>query len=149
MYARRAQVRSGTSSFDEHKNLVERYDKGRPPYDDISDEEAFDRYRELVMGLSEVDYQRSALKAFSTMAPEERVEFGRQLRDQRTSRVLASRTTARKSTDSRPRTSWRGWQAARATITQTCRKPLQRRWHGLMGDALGDGVTGGEGAWGG
>jgi hypothetical protein len=67
---------------DEHRAFVERYDKGMPPYDDISDEEALDRYHEVVAGLSEEDYQRSALIAFSRMAPEKRAEFGRQLRDQ-------------------------------------------------------------------
>jgi hypothetical protein len=41
-----------------------------------------DRYREVVAGLSEEDYQRLALMAFSKMASEEHVEFGRQLRDQ-------------------------------------------------------------------
>jgi len=66
----------------ERRDFVERYDKATVPYDDISDEEALDRKREVVAGLLEEDYQRSALMAFSRMALEKRAEFGRQLREQ-------------------------------------------------------------------
>ena len=52
------------------------------PYDDISEEEAASRYREVVPELSGEDYRHSAREALSRMSPEERAELGQQLRDQ-------------------------------------------------------------------
>ena len=75
-------------SLDKHRDFVERYDRGTPPYDDISDEEALDRYREAVAGRSEEDFHDSAQEAFSRMSPEERATFGVQLRDQSDQRDL-------------------------------------------------------------
>ena len=66
---------------EEYRDFVDRYDRGAP-YDNISDEEAITRYRKVAHQLSDEDYRYAAREAFSRMAPEERVEFGRQLRDQ-------------------------------------------------------------------
>jgi hypothetical protein len=68
-------------SREELLDFAERYERGAP-YDDITEEEAVSRYREIVPELSDEDYRHSAREAFSRMEPEERAEFGKQLRDQ-------------------------------------------------------------------
>ena len=65
----------------QYRDFADRYDRGAP-YEDISDDEARDRYREVSSGLSEEDYRLSAREAFARMSPEEREEFGRLLREQ-------------------------------------------------------------------
>ena len=62
-------------------DFANRYERGAP-YDNISEEEAVSRYRQVVPELSGEDYRRSAREAFSRMEPEERAELGKQLRDQ-------------------------------------------------------------------
>ena len=62
-------------------DFANRYER-RAPYDNISEEEAVSRYRQVVPELSSEDYRRSAREAFSRMEPEERAELGKQLRDQ-------------------------------------------------------------------
>jgi hypothetical protein len=62
-------------------DFADRYERGAP-YDNISEEEAVSRYREVVPELSGEDYRRSAREAFSRMEPEERAELGKELRDQ-------------------------------------------------------------------
>ena len=66
---------------EELRDFADRYERGAP-YDNISEEEAVSRYREVIPELSGEDYQRSAREAFSRMEPEERSELGKQLRDQ-------------------------------------------------------------------
>lgn len=66
---------------EELRDFANRYERGAP-YDDISEEEAVSRYREVVPELSSEDYRQSAREAFSRMEPEERAELGKQLRDQ-------------------------------------------------------------------
>jgi hypothetical protein len=66
---------------EELRNFADRYERGAP-YDDISEEEAVSRYREVVPELSGEDYRSSARETFSRMEPEERAELGKQLRDQ-------------------------------------------------------------------
>lgn len=66
---------------EELRDFANRYERGAP-YDEISEEEAVSRYREVVPELSGEDYRHSAREAFSRMEPEERAEFGEQLRDQ-------------------------------------------------------------------
>jgi len=60
---------------------VDRYDRGAP-YDNISDEETINRYREVAPQLSDEDYRYAAREAFSQMTAEQRTGFGRQLRDE-------------------------------------------------------------------
>ncbi|HZC19533.1 MAG TPA: hypothetical protein VE225_07460, partial [Rubrobacteraceae bacterium] len=66
---------------EEYRDFAERYDQGAP-YDNISNEEAINRYREVAPQLSDEDYRYAAREAFSQMTAEERTGFGRQLRDQ-------------------------------------------------------------------
>ncbi|HVF01329.1 MAG TPA: hypothetical protein VNA27_08350 [Rubrobacteraceae bacterium] len=65
----------------EYRDFTDRYDEGAP-YDRISEEEAANRYREVAPNLSEDDYRLSAREAFERMSPEERLEFGRMLREE-------------------------------------------------------------------
>ncbi len=137
-------------SFDEHRDFVERYDRGAPPFDDISDEEALDRYREIVVGLSEEDYQRSALEAFSRMAPEERAEFGRQLRDQSDQQGLgfpgqSTQEDRFKDPDLLARVTAR----VNREHPELLESLLKGGSAGLVGGTMGDGVAGGDGVSGG
>ncbi len=71
----------GGDRREEYRDFTNRYDEGAP-YDGISEEEARDRYREVAPNLSEEDYRLSAREAFARMSPEERMEFGRLLREE-------------------------------------------------------------------
>ncbi len=71
----------GGDRREEYRDFTNRYDEGAP-YEGISEEEAANRYREVAPNLSEEDYRLSAREAFTRMAPEERVEFGRMLREE-------------------------------------------------------------------
>jgi len=66
---------------EEYREFAERYDRGAP-YEGISDDEAYSRYREMDSNLSDDDYQISAREAFERMSPEERMQFGRMMREQ-------------------------------------------------------------------
>ena len=138
------------SSFDEHRDFVERYDKGMPPYDDISDEEALDRYREVVVGLSEVDYQRAALEAFSRMAPEERAKLGRQLRDQSYQQGLGfPGQSAEENRFEDPQLLARVTARANREHPELLESLLKSGSADLVGGAMGDGIAGGAGVSGG
>ena len=71
----------GGDRREEYRDFTNRYDEGAP-YDGISEEEARDRYGEVAPNLSEEDYRLSAREAFARMSPEERMEFGRLLREE-------------------------------------------------------------------
>ena len=71
----------GGDRREEYRDFTSRYDEGAP-YNGISEDEARDRYREVAPNLSEEDYQLSAREAFTRMSPEERMEFGRLLREE-------------------------------------------------------------------
>lgn len=71
--------KGGRNRREEYRDFADRYDQGAP-YDDISDEEAVDRYREVAPNLPDEEYRASAREAFSRMSPDERVRFGQQLR---------------------------------------------------------------------
>ena len=71
----------GGDRREEYRDFTRRYDEGAP-YERISDEEAANRYGEVAPSLSEEDYWLSAREAFERMAPEERMEFGRMLREE-------------------------------------------------------------------
>jgi hypothetical protein len=71
----------GGNRREEYRDFTNRYDEGTP-YDGISEAEARDRYREVAPNLSEEDYRLSAREAFARMSPEERMEFGRMLREE-------------------------------------------------------------------
>lgn len=73
--------KKGKNRREEYRDFADRYDKGAP-YDGISDEEAMNRYGEIAPRMSEDEYRESAREAFSRMSPDERVQFGQQLRGQ-------------------------------------------------------------------
>lgn len=66
---------------EEYRDFASRYDEGAP-YERISDEEAYSRYRDVAPNLSEDEYRMSAREAFERMSPEEREEFGRMLAEE-------------------------------------------------------------------
>ena len=137
-------------SFDKHRDFVERYDRSTPPYDDISDEEALDRYREAVARRSEADFLASAQEAFSRMSPEERATFGVQLRDQSDQRDLGfPGQSAQKDHFEDPELLARVTTRANREHPELLESLLKGGSAGLVGGTMGDGVTGGEGASGG
>jgi hypothetical protein len=135
----------------EYENFAERYDRGAP-YDDISEEETIDRYREVAPELSEEDYRDVAREAFSRLAPEERMEFGRQLREE--SLQQGCNLPGRDADDEDDRFEDPDY-LARVTGRVHREQPglleglLVGGGDGLIGGMMGDGITGGEGASGG
>jgi hypothetical protein len=118
------------------------------PYDDISEEEAASRYREVVPELSGEDYRHSAREALSRMSLEERAELGKQLRYQFLQRGY----------DFPNPMSTTGRIPSGSPITPTDLTIRMRREHprllegligdggaGLVGGMMGEGVTSGEG----
>lgn len=65
----------------EFRDFIDRFGRGTPPaYDDISDQEATERYREVTPELSRQQYRESAEEAFARLSPAERAEFARWMR---------------------------------------------------------------------
>ena len=58
--------------------FVGRYEQG-PPYEGISDEEAYHNYRQVADRLPPRDYEESAAEAFQQMSPQERMQFAQML----------------------------------------------------------------------
>ena len=143
-------LRSGERR-EEYKDFAERYDRGAP-YDDISEEETIDRYREVAPELSEEDYLDAAREAFSRLAPEERLEFGRQLREE--SLQQGCDLPGGDADDEYDRFEDPDY-LARVTGRVHREQPelleslLIGGGDGLMGGMMGDGIAGGEGASGG
>ena len=71
----------GGGQRQEYEDFVNRYDQG-PPWQGISDQEAFNRYQQVAPQLPPDVYQQSAHDAFSRMAPQERVQLGQVLQQQ-------------------------------------------------------------------
>jgi hypothetical protein len=134
---------------EEYRDFVNRYEVGTPPYGDIPDEEALSRYHEMTSELSEEDYQRSARETFSRMAPEERVEFGRQLRDQSDQWGLGLPGRSAEDRFEEPELLARVTARAHRDHPDLLESLLKSGGTGLVGGATGDGMTGGEGASGG
>lgn len=137
---------------EEYQDFAERYDRAAPPYEGISDEKTLDRYREVAAELSEEDYQDLAREAFSKMSPEQRMEFGRQLRDQSIQQDLDPPGESARDRDERledPDLLARISARANREHPDLLEDLLKGGGDGLVGGALGDGVHGGEGASGG
>ena len=60
------------------EDFVGRYEQG-PPYEGISDEEAYHNYRQVAGRLSPQDYEESAAEAFQRLSPQERMQFAQLL----------------------------------------------------------------------
>ena len=65
----------------EYEDFVNRYEQGAP-HEGIDDDEAVRRYDEVSSQLSDDDYELSAEEAFRRMAPQERQELARMVRQQ-------------------------------------------------------------------
>ena len=136
---------------EEYRDFAKRYDRGTP-YDDISEAEVIDRYREVTPKLSEGDYQDLAREAFSRLEPEERVEFGRQLREESLQqgcdfpgRDADDQDQRFEDPDYLAQVTGRGHREQPHLLENL----LNRGSDALMGGMMGDGMTGGEGASGG
>ncbi len=134
---------------EEYRDFANRYDEGAP-HEGISDEEVINRYREVAPNLSEEDYQLSARDTFTRMSPEERVEFGLELRDQAAQRGLdfPGRSAEGERFDD-PNLLARVTARANREHPDLLESLLKSGGAGFVGGAMGDGVTGGEGASGG
>jgi hypothetical protein len=139
------------SRREQYRDFVERYDQGAP-YDNISDEEAINCYREVAPQLSDEDYRYAAREALSQMTAEERTGFGRQLRDQTLQQGYDFPDRDMDDQDARFQNPN---YLAQVTGTVCAKHPgllestLGSGGAGLVGGMLGDGITGGEGASGG
>ena len=60
------------------QDFVSRYEQG-PPYEGISDEEAYHNYRQVAGRLPPQDYEESAAEAFQRLSPQERMQFAQML----------------------------------------------------------------------
>ena len=65
----------------EFDDFIGRYEKG-PPWEGVSDQEALQRYQEVVPHVSPEVYEHSAQEAYARMSPQERAQFGQYLRQQ-------------------------------------------------------------------
>ena len=136
---------------EDYRDFAERYDQGAP-YDNISEEEVIDRYREVAPELSEEDYRDSAREAFSGITPEERAEFGRQLREESLQQGCAFPGRGADDQDERfedPDYLARVTGRVHREQPDLLEHLLTRGSAGLMGGMIGDGMAGGEGAAGG
>ena len=141
----------GGERREEYKDFAERYDRG-VPYDNISEEETIDRYREVAPELSEEDYRDSAREAFSRLVPEERVEFVRQLREESLQQGCDLPGRNAEEGDNRfEDPDYLAQMTGRVHREQPglLESLLIGGGDGLMGGMMGDGITGGEGASGG
>ncbi|HEY9844712.1 MAG TPA: hypothetical protein V6D03_00780 [Candidatus Caenarcaniphilales bacterium] len=64
-----------------YSDFVNRYEQGRP-HEGYSDEEVYSRYQQVSRQMPSDLYQESAQEAFGRMSPQERMQFGQQLRHQ-------------------------------------------------------------------
>ena len=69
----------GGQKKQEYDDFVQRYEQGHPS-EGYSDGEVMNRYSETAERLPPEAYERSAEEAFDRLSPEERVQFGRWLR---------------------------------------------------------------------
>ncbi len=60
------------------QDFVNRYEQG-PPYQGISDEEAYHNYRQVAGQLPPQEYEESAAEAFQRLSPQERRQFAQML----------------------------------------------------------------------
>jgi hypothetical protein len=69
------------------QDFVGRYEQG-PPYEGISDEEAYHNYRQVAGRLPPQEYEESAAEAFQRMSPQERMQFAQMLQQRAGDQVV-------------------------------------------------------------
>ncbi len=69
----------GQQQQQEFQDFVNRYEQG-PPWAGISAQEAMSRYQQVAPQLPPDVYQQSAQEAFARLTPQQRLQFGQQLR---------------------------------------------------------------------
>jgi hypothetical protein len=68
----------GQQQQQDYRDFVNRYEQGHPS-EGYSDEEVYDRYRQVAPNLPNDVYQESAQEAFARLSPQERMQFGEYL----------------------------------------------------------------------
>lgn len=116
----------------EYDDFVNRYDRGEP-WDDIGDEEALERYRQVSPNLSDDVYRESARDAFDRLTPQQRAEFGRWLQTQARSRGAGDFFEQRSFDD----------PDALAGASARLHREQPGLLEGLLGGAMGGGALGG------
>ena len=71
----------GQEAEHDYRDFVNRYEQGLP-HEGYSDQEVHNRYQQVSRQLPADVYQESAQEAFSRMSPQERMQFGQDLRQQ-------------------------------------------------------------------
>ena len=65
----------------EYQDFTQRYDQG-PPWQGISDQEAYNRFQQVAPQLPPQAYQQSAHQAFERLDPQQRMQLGQYLQQQ-------------------------------------------------------------------
>jgi len=69
----------GQESEHDYRDFVNRYEQGSP-HEGYSDEEVYNRYQQVSRQIPADVYQQSAQEAFGRMSPQDRMQFGQNLR---------------------------------------------------------------------
>jgi len=71
----------GQESEHDYRDFVNRYEQGSP-HEGYSDEEVYNRYQQVSRQIPADVYQQSAQETFGRMSPQDRMQFGQNLRQQ-------------------------------------------------------------------
>src|SRR5918911_3301243 len=71
----------GQQQQQEYQDFTQRYDQG-PPWQGISDQEAYSRFQQVAPQLPPGMYQQSAQQAFERLDPQQRMQLGQYLQQQ-------------------------------------------------------------------
>ena len=115
-------------------DFVRRYDEGAP-WENVRDDEALEAYREVAPRLSDESYRESAQEAFARLTPEQRLEFGRWLRQRSRQQSIPVPDLDRDGIDDRLEDA-----GFLADATTQLRREQPGFLDGLLGNALGGGV---------
>ena len=74
-------VLGGGQQRQEFQDFTQRYDQG-PPWQGISDQEAYNRFQQVAPQLPPQTYQQSAQQAFERLSPQQRMQLGQYLQQQ-------------------------------------------------------------------
>src|ERR671926_995240 len=82
------QLLGGGQQRQEYQDFTQRYDQG-PPWQGISDQEAYNRFQQVAPQLPPQVYQQSAQQAFERLDPQQRMQLGQYLQQQAQQQNLA------------------------------------------------------------
>ncbi|MDQ3811968.1 MAG: hypothetical protein M3336_16930 [Chloroflexota bacterium] len=82
------QLLGGGQQRQEYQDFTRRYDDG-PPWQGISDQEAYNRFQQVGPQLPPDMYQQSAQQAFERLTPQQRMQLGQYLQQQAQQQSIA------------------------------------------------------------